>query len=101
VGAVASSDVVRVLQILLLNNVDELHEHIDHTQLTPDLGGSLQYDHQQWIQHRAVSIYTISLSLYYIFIFISPSPVAANHSDFNLLSNRGPIYRKNLREKSL
>jgi len=43
------------MQILLLNNVQELHEHIDRTQLTPDLGGSLQFDHQQWIQHRVVS----------------------------------------------
>jgi len=68
-SAEAASDVVSSLQILLLNNVDELHEHIDHTQLTPDLGGSLQYDHQQWIQHRAVSIdhfsFVIRISIYF------------------------------------
>ena len=47
-------DVACSVQILLLNNIDELYEHIDRTQLTADLGGNLQYDHQQWIQHRAV-----------------------------------------------
>lgn len=40
-------------KILLLNSVDELHEHVDGAQLTADLGGVLQYDHEQWIHHRA------------------------------------------------
>ena len=61
--------VVCVEQILLLNNVEELHRHIDQTQLTPDLGGSAQYDHHQWIQHRAVRPSTFSVALIQIIFF--------------------------------
>lgn len=40
-------------KILMLNTVEELHDHVDADQLTDDLGGSLVYNHQEWIQHRA------------------------------------------------
>jgi len=43
-------------QIVLLNNAEELRGHVDRSQLTADLGGVLQYDHRQWIQHRAVRL---------------------------------------------
>lgn len=38
----------------MLNSVEELHDHVDRDQLTDDLGGSLVYNHHEWIQHRAV-----------------------------------------------
>ena len=39
----------------MFSSVEELHAHIDRDQLTEDVGGSLPYNHQEWIQHRAVS----------------------------------------------
>ncbi|KAJ8926822.1 hypothetical protein NQ314_020670 [Rhamnusium bicolor] len=35
-----------------LSTVEELHKYISVRQLTPDLGGSLQYNHEEWIQQR-------------------------------------------------
>ena len=39
----------------MFETLPDLHTYIDPSQLTDDLGGSLQYDHKEWIQHRAVS----------------------------------------------
>ena len=33
-----------------------MEEYIDKSQLTEELGGSLQYKHVQWVQYRTVSI---------------------------------------------
>jgi hypothetical protein len=38
----------------MLNSADELCDYIDKDQLTTDLGGTLVYNHHEWIQHRAV-----------------------------------------------
>ncbi|XP_067848574.1 guanine nucleotide exchange factor DBS isoform X1 [Heptranchias perlo] len=38
--------------IIMLNSVTELHSYIDKTQLTQELGGTLEYCHSQWICHR-------------------------------------------------
>ncbi|XP_043556168.1 guanine nucleotide exchange factor DBS isoform X2 [Chiloscyllium plagiosum] len=38
--------------IIMLNSVTELHSHIDKTQLTQELGGTLEYSHSQWLYHR-------------------------------------------------
>ncbi|XP_028913860.1 probable guanine nucleotide exchange factor MCF2L2 isoform X3 [Ornithorhynchus anatinus] len=38
--------------IIMLNSVSDLHGYIDKTQLTRDLGGTLEYGHSQWIHHR-------------------------------------------------
>lgn len=43
-----------MLQILMLNSAEELFECINKDQLTVDLGGTLMYNHHEWIQHRAV-----------------------------------------------
>ncbi|KAK2155524.1 hypothetical protein LSH36_237g00007 [Paralvinella palmiformis] len=40
-------------QVVMFSSVEELHAHIDRDQLTEDVGGSLSYNHQEWIQHRA------------------------------------------------
>ncbi|KAJ0182717.1 hypothetical protein K1T71_002086 [Dendrolimus kikuchii] len=39
-------------KVLVCSCVDELYEHFDRSQLTPDLGGELQYSHSEWIQQR-------------------------------------------------
>lgn len=39
----------------MLNSVSDLHDYIDKSQLTADLGGTLEYRHSQWINHRTVS----------------------------------------------
>ncbi|XP_064135584.1 probable guanine nucleotide exchange factor MCF2L2 isoform X2 [Loxodonta africana] len=38
--------------IILLNSASDLHSYIDKNQLTPELGGTLEYRHSQWINHR-------------------------------------------------
>ncbi|XP_012551107.1 guanine nucleotide exchange factor DBS isoform X2 [Bombyx mori] len=39
-------------KVLVCSTVDELYEHFERSQLTPDLGGELQYSHSEWIQQR-------------------------------------------------
>jgi hypothetical protein len=43
------------LQVVILNDVGSLYKYVDKTELTPCLGGTLNYDHQDWVQHRTVS----------------------------------------------
>ncbi|XP_078245912.1 putative guanine nucleotide exchange factor MCF2L2 isoform X7 [Pogona vitticeps] len=38
--------------IIMLNSVSDLHSYIDKSQLTRELGGTLEYGHSQWIHHR-------------------------------------------------
>ncbi|NXK48149.1 MCF2L factor, partial [Chauna torquata] len=38
--------------IIMLNSVSDLHDYIDKSQLTRELGGTLEYGHSQWIHHR-------------------------------------------------
>ncbi|XP_018102667.1 guanine nucleotide exchange factor DBS isoform X7 [Xenopus laevis] len=38
--------------IIMLNSATELHNYIDKTQLTRDLGGTLDYCHKDWLSHR-------------------------------------------------
>lgn len=35
--------------------VEELHENVEKSQLTADLGGEIPYCHQEWLQQRVVS----------------------------------------------
>nr|XP_015837407.1 PREDICTED: guanine nucleotide exchange factor DBS isoform X1 [Tribolium castaneum]XP_015837728.1 PREDICTED: guanine nucleotide exchange factor DBS isoform X1 [Tribolium castaneum]XP_015837982.1 PREDICTED: guanine nucleotide exchange factor DBS isoform X1 [Tribolium castaneum] len=39
-------------RMIVLSTIEELHEYIDLNQITPDLGGSLQYSHEEWMQQR-------------------------------------------------
>ncbi|KAK7866805.1 hypothetical protein R5R35_005239 [Gryllus longicercus] len=39
-------------KVVVCNCIEELHENIDKSQLTPDLGGQITYCHQEWIQQR-------------------------------------------------
>ncbi|XP_036074716.1 probable guanine nucleotide exchange factor MCF2L2 isoform X4 [Rousettus aegyptiacus] len=39
-------------QIIMLNSISDLHDYIAKSQLTEDLGGTLEYRHSQWISHR-------------------------------------------------
>ncbi|XP_059019341.1 probable guanine nucleotide exchange factor MCF2L2 isoform X3 [Mustela lutreola] len=48
--------------IVMLNSVSDLHGYIDKSQLTEDLGGTLEYRHSQWINHRtAIENFAMSL----------------------------------------
>lgn len=50
----------------MLNSVGELHSYIDQSQLTQELGGTLQYCHNTWISHRTVrscTLYAVALCL--------------------------------------
>ncbi|XP_058885144.1 guanine nucleotide exchange factor DBS isoform X6 [Acipenser ruthenus] len=38
--------------IIMLSSVTELHSYIDRTQLTQELGGTLEYCHDEWLSHR-------------------------------------------------
>ncbi|XP_041420733.1 guanine nucleotide exchange factor DBS-like isoform X4 [Xenopus laevis] len=38
--------------IVMINSVSDLHGYIDKSQLTTELGGTLEYSHSQWIHHR-------------------------------------------------
>lgn len=45
-----------LLQIIMLGSVSELQGYIDKTQLTEDLGGTLDYCHHRWLSRRTVSL---------------------------------------------
>ncbi|XP_069753200.1 guanine nucleotide exchange factor DBS [Narcine bancroftii] len=38
--------------IIMLNTIADLHDYIEKSQLTKDLGGTLEYCHNEWIHHR-------------------------------------------------
>ncbi|KAM6921712.1 guanine nucleotide exchange factor DBS [Xenentodon cancila] len=40
------------MKIVMLNTLSDLHGYVDESQLTRELGGSLEYSHSQWIHHR-------------------------------------------------
>lgn len=43
-----------IYQVMVCSTIEELHTHIDVSQLTSDLGGTIAYDHSDWIQQRTV-----------------------------------------------
>ncbi|CAN0525313.1 unnamed protein product [Rangifer tarandus platyrhynchus] len=48
--------------IVMLNSISDLHDYIDKSQLTEDLGGTLEYRHSQWINHRtAIENFALAL----------------------------------------
>lgn len=48
--------------IVMLNSVSDLQGYIDKSQLTEDLGGTLEYRHSQWINHRtAIENFALTL----------------------------------------
>ncbi|XP_074260703.1 putative guanine nucleotide exchange factor MCF2L2 isoform X3 [Saimiri boliviensis] len=48
--------------IILLNSVSDLHGYIDKSQLTQELGGTLEYRHSQWVNHRtAIENFALTL----------------------------------------
>ncbi|KAM5291901.1 putative guanine nucleotide exchange factor MCF2L2 [Ctenodactylus gundi] len=48
--------------IIMLNSVSDLHDYIDKSQLTRELGGTLEYRHSQWINHRtAIENFALTL----------------------------------------
>ncbi|XP_045706794.1 probable guanine nucleotide exchange factor MCF2L2 isoform X1 [Phyllostomus hastatus] len=48
--------------IILLSSISDLQGYIDKSQLTEDLGGTLEYRHSQWINHRtAIENFALTL----------------------------------------
>ncbi|CAG9816753.1 unnamed protein product [Phaedon cochleariae] len=39
-------------RMIVLSTIEELHKHINIRQLTPDMGGTLPYNQEDWIQQR-------------------------------------------------
>lgn len=44
-------------RFVILSTSEELFEYIEPSQLTTELGGTLQYSHEDWIQQRIVSVF--------------------------------------------
>ena len=49
-------------QLTHVSDHDGLLEHADRSQLMPDLGGYLEYEHEDWVRFRMVSQLSIFLS---------------------------------------
>lgn len=45
-------------QVVMLSSVTELHAYIDPGQLTTEVGGTQDYNHDSWISHRTVRMST-------------------------------------------
>uniref|UniRef100_A0A0E9TYJ0 CRAL-TRIO domain-containing protein n=1 Tax=Anguilla anguilla TaxID=7936 RepID=A0A0E9TYJ0_ANGAN len=43
------------MKVVMLNSLSDLHGYVDKAQLTHDFGGTLEYCHSRWINHRTVS----------------------------------------------
>ncbi len=43
------------MQVVLCDNADELRDYVDPAMLTTDVGGALEYDPNEWTEHRSVS----------------------------------------------
>ena len=48
-----------VLQTTLLSSSSKLHQFVEDSQLTQELGGTLPYNHNRWIDTRLVSCITL------------------------------------------
>ena len=69
--------IIVAYKVVSLNCAAELEEYIDKSQLTEELGGSLQYRHVQWVQYRTVSTLICSLvcTLLSIYLVYFDEPV--------------------------
>ncbi|KAG8195514.1 hypothetical protein JTE90_019503 [Oedothorax gibbosus] len=49
-------------RLVICSSVEDIHQHINSSQLTVDLGGTIPYNHEDWIQQRvAVENFTCNL----------------------------------------
>lgn len=63
-------------KVIVCSAIEELQEYVDNTELTVELGGTLHYFHQHWIQQRMVTYrerekkvhikYIINITLLYV-----------------------------------
>lgn len=61
-----------VLQTTLLSSSSKLHQFAEGSQITQELGGTLSYNHNRWIDTRLVSLITNYVTLnnkYYVFYY--------------------------------
>lgn len=46
-----------ILQTIILSSPSKLTKYLDTSQLTEEFGGSFDYNHQEWLQNRLVSLW--------------------------------------------
>lgn len=61
-GVCVSKYTIFTLQFKYLTEYGELLESVDKSQLTHELGGYLEYVHEDWVRFRMVSRYILTLS---------------------------------------
>lgn len=47
-------------KVIVCSVIEELYDYVENTELTNELGGTLPYFHQHWIQQRMV-MYSIKI----------------------------------------
>ncbi|KXJ20410.1 Guanine nucleotide exchange factor DBS [Exaiptasia diaphana] len=52
-GGVSNEEAQAAFKIVVLSNVADLDKYINQEHLSVDLGGKLNYRHEQWIEHRS------------------------------------------------
>nr|XP_037844445.1 probable guanine nucleotide exchange factor MCF2L2 isoform X3 [Chlorocebus sabaeus] len=56
------NELKKKVPIIMVNSVSDLHGYIDKSQLTRELGGTLEYRHGQWVNHRtAIENFALTL----------------------------------------
>ncbi|XP_064195037.1 guanine nucleotide exchange factor DBS-like isoform X2 [Anguilla rostrata] len=50
------------MKVVMLNSLSDLHGYVDKAQLTHDFGGTLEYCHSRWINHRtAIESFVVTM----------------------------------------
>lgn len=52
---IQSNELLQHFQVVTCQNVSELRNFVGADCLTMDIGGSMKYNHLEWVQHRMVS----------------------------------------------
>ncbi|XP_076323895.1 guanine nucleotide exchange factor DBS isoform X2 [Tachypleus tridentatus] len=88
-------------KLIVCSTVEELHEHIEPSQLTEDLGGSIPYSHDEWIEQRvavekfSTSLQDISLALRDMTRRLQDTELPNDvSSTLSLLENQGREYKE-------
>ncbi|XP_021790316.2 probable guanine nucleotide exchange factor MCF2L2 isoform X2 [Papio anubis] len=56
------NELKKKVPIIMVNSVSDLHGYIDKSQLTRELGGTLEYRHREWVNHRtAIENFALTL----------------------------------------
>ena len=58
-----------LLQVVLCNEPTEMFDYINEDQITTDVGGQLEFDANEWTQHKSVCPY-VSHRIWDIYTYI-------------------------------